>query len=94
MQLAWIMLGLECWKEAEELLVQVMEIISKLLGAEHPFTLLIYVWKQGPCNEAERLEVQVMKAGKRLSKGKNESARQRPPGISGHFLPLFKSVRN
>jgi hypothetical protein len=38
------------WKEAEEVLVQVMETMKRVLGAEHPDTLtsmanLAYTWK-------------------------------------------------
>jgi Tetratricopeptide repeat len=37
--LALTYLDQECWKEAEELKVQVMEIRKIVLGREHPYTL-------------------------------------------------------
>jgi hypothetical protein len=54
------------WDNAEQLEVQVMDMRKKLLGAEHPGTLIsianlaITYWKQGRWNEAEQLQVQVM----------------------------------
>ncbi|KAF8539826.1 hypothetical protein BDD12DRAFT_881587 [Trichophaea hybrida] len=54
------------WKEAEELEVQVLETSLRVLGQEHPHTLisksnLASTYKrQGRWNEAEELEVQVM----------------------------------
>ena len=60
------------WKHAEQLGVQVLDVRKKLLGAEHPDTLVsmrnlarIYS-KQGRWNEAEQLEVQVLDMSKKL----------------------------
>ena len=54
------------WKHAEQLEIQVLDMRMKVLGAEHPHTLLsmgnlagIYANK-GKWNEAEQLEVQVL----------------------------------
>ena len=59
-------------KEAEELLVQVMETSKHVLGPEHPNTLLsmgnlasTYL-DQGRWKEAEKLGVQVMETCKRV----------------------------
>jgi hypothetical protein len=56
------------WQDAERLFVQVMETRSRVLGAEHPDTLLSMgnlastYRKQGQWTEAEKLQVQVMEA--------------------------------
>jgi tetratricopeptide (TPR) repeat protein len=59
-------------KEAEELLVQVMETLKRVLGQEHPSTLtsmnnlaLTYT-NQGRSKEAEELVMQVMETRKRV----------------------------
>ena len=55
----------------EELVVQVMDMRKKLLGAEHPDTLtsmanLAHTYKkQGRWNEAEQLQIQVMNIRKK-----------------------------
>ncbi|KAH7061799.1 kinesin light chain [Paraphoma chrysanthemicola] len=60
------------WKEAEELEVQVMETSSRVLGDEHPDTLISMnnlastYSDQGRWKEAEELEVQVMETRKRV----------------------------
>jgi hypothetical protein len=60
------------WEEAEELEVQVMETSLRVLGEEHPDTLLSIAnlastyWNQGRWKEAEELEVQVMETRKRV----------------------------
>ena len=60
------------WKNAEKLQVQVMDMRKKVLGAEHPHTLLSMgnladtYRNQGRWNEAEQLEVQVMDMRKKL----------------------------
>ena len=54
------------WKEAEDLEVQVMETMKRVLGQEHPSTLtsmanLASTYRnQGRWKEAEDLEVQVI----------------------------------
>ena len=59
-------------KNAEQLIVQVIDMRKKLLGTEHPDTLSsmanlarIY-WDQDKWNEVEQLEVQVMDMRKKL----------------------------
>ncbi|ERF69453.1 hypothetical protein EPUS_07857 [Endocarpon pusillum Z07020] len=60
------------WKEAEELVVQVMETRKRVLGQEHPDTLTIMAnlaltySNQGRWKEAEELEMQVMETRKRV----------------------------
>ena len=60
------------WKNAQQLLVQVMDMRKKLLGAEHPDTLtcmenLAATYRnQGRWNEAEQLDVEVMNMKKKL----------------------------
>ena len=60
------------WKNAQQLLVQVMDMRKKLLGAEHPDTLTsmgnlaITYQNQGRWNEAEQLGVQVVDMTKKL----------------------------
>ncbi|KAF8538287.1 acyl transferase/acyl hydrolase/lysophospholipase [Trichophaea hybrida] len=60
------------WKKAEELFVQVMETSSRVLGQEHPDTLISMAnlastyRNQGRWKEAEELEVQVMETRKRV----------------------------
>jgi hypothetical protein len=60
------------WKEAEELLVQVMETSLRMLGEEYPSTLtgmanLASTYRnQGRWKEAEELEVQVMETSLRV----------------------------
>jgi Tetratricopeptide repeat len=60
------------WNEAEKLQVEVMELRKRLLGAEHPDTLISMgnlgatYRHQGRWNEAEKLEVDVMELRKRL----------------------------
>jgi len=60
------------WQDAEELNVQVMETRKRVLGAEHPDTLISIsnlastFWSQGRWKEAEELEVQVLKTKKRV----------------------------
>ena len=60
------------WNEAENLEVQVMYMRKKLLGAEHPDTLmgmanLASTYRhQGRWNEAEQLDVEVMVLRKKL----------------------------
>ncbi|KAI9775707.1 MAG: hypothetical protein M1816_005776, partial [Peltula sp. TS41687] len=60
------------WKEAEELEVQVMETRARVLGQEHPHTLIsmgnlaLTYMNQGRWKEAEELNVQVMEAGARV----------------------------
>ncbi|KAG4429579.1 hypothetical protein IFR05_014937 [Cadophora sp. M221] len=60
------------WKEAEELQATELEICSRVLGAEHPFTLTSMAnlastfWNQGRWKEAEDLEVQVMETSLRV----------------------------
>ena len=60
------------WNEAEQLQVQVTNIMKKLLGEEHPHTfssmgnLADTYSNQGRWNEAEQLQVQVMNIGKKL----------------------------
>ena len=62
------------WTEAEELEVQVMETRKRVLGAEHPDTLISMAnlastqWNQGRWTEAEKLEVQVMETSSRVSR--------------------------
>ena len=62
-------------KNAEQLLVQVMEMRKKLLGAEHPHTLtsmmnLACTYRdQGRIYESEKLELEVMNIEGR--KGRN-----------------------
>ena len=60
------------WKHAEQLGVQVLDMRKKVLGAEHPDTLIsmgnlasIYS-SQGGWNEAEQLEVQVLDMRKKV----------------------------
>ena len=60
------------WNNAEQLEVQIMDMRKKLLGAEHPHTLIsmaniVVTYKnQGKWIEAEQLEVQVMDMRKKL----------------------------
>ena len=60
------------YDNAEQLVIQVMEMRMKLLGAEHPHSLIsmadlaITYWSQGRWNNAEQLEVQVMEMRKKL----------------------------
>ena len=60
------------WQDAEELNVQVMETRKRVLGAEHPDTLISIAnlastyRNQGRWKKAEELEVQVMKTRKRV----------------------------
>ncbi|KAL5392945.1 hypothetical protein DPSP01_000636 [Paraphaeosphaeria sporulosa] len=60
------------YKEAEELFVQVMEMSKRVLGEEHPDTLLSMgnlastYRNQGRWKEAEELSVQVMETRKRV----------------------------
>ena len=60
------------FNNAEQLKIQVMEMRTKLLGAEHPDTLssvgnLACTYRdQGRWNEAEKLEIQVMEMRKKL----------------------------
>ena len=60
------------WENAQQLLVQVMNMRKKLLGAEHPDTLTSMgnlagtYHNQGRWNEAEQLQVQVMEMRKKL----------------------------
>jgi tetratricopeptide (TPR) repeat protein len=60
------------WKEAEELFVQAMEAFKRMLGNEHPHTLIsmaslaVPYMNQGRWKEAERLFVQAMEAFKRV----------------------------
>ncbi|KAF2819853.1 kinesin light chain [Ophiobolus disseminans] len=60
------------WKEAEELGVQVLQTMKRVLGDEHPSTLISMdnlastYWNQGRWKEAEELEVQVMETTKRV----------------------------
>ena len=62
----------EQWKEVEELVVQVMETLKRVLRAEHPNMLtsmanLVSTYrKQGQWKEVEELEVQVMEMRKRV----------------------------
>ena len=60
------------WNEAEQLEVEVLNMRKKLLGAEHPDTLLsmenlarIYANK-GNLKEAEQLEIEVLDMKKKL----------------------------
>jgi hypothetical protein len=61
----------EKWNEAEELEVQMLKARQKLLGTDHPDTLLAMadlaatLRLQGKQNEAEELEVQVSKTRER-----------------------------
>ena len=54
------------WNKAEELVVQMMNMRKKLLGAEHPSTLKSMqhlagtYWYQGRWNEAEQLEIKAL----------------------------------
>ena len=63
------------WNEAEQLEIQVMDMRKKLLGAEHPHTLisirnLACTYKdQGRICESEKLELEVMNITAR--KGRN-----------------------
>src|ERR1700733_10974193 len=58
--------------EAEKLQVDVMELMKRLLGAEHPDTLTSMAnlattyMRQGRWNEAEKLQVNVMELSKKL----------------------------
>jgi hypothetical protein len=60
------------WKEAEVLEVLVMETVKRVLGAEHPSTLISIgnlastYRNQGRWKEAEELEVRVMEMRKRV----------------------------
>ncbi|KAI4166730.1 MAG: hypothetical protein LQ343_007804 [Gyalolechia ehrenbergii] len=60
------------YKEAEELEVQVMETMKRVLGEEHPDTLSSIAnlastyWNQGRWKEAEELEVQVIETSLRV----------------------------
>ena len=60
------------WNNAELLAIDVVNMRKKLLGAEHPDTLLsmgnlaINYYDQGKFNEAEQLEVQVLDMWKKL----------------------------
>src|SRR3984957_16503647 len=60
------------WKEAEVLQVSVMETSKRVLGKEHPDTLMSMrnlastYWDQGGGKEAEVLEVSVMETKKRV----------------------------
>jgi len=62
----------ERWKEAEELDMQVMKTRRKVLGQEHPSTLMSMAnlastcQNQGRWKEAEELEMQVMETRKRV----------------------------
>jgi hypothetical protein len=62
------------WKEAEELNIGVMKIRKRVLGEEHPHTLIIMAnlastyWNQGRWKEAEELEIRVMETNKRVLK--------------------------
>jgi tetratricopeptide (TPR) repeat protein len=60
------------YSEAEELFVQVVETRKRVLGMEHPDTLLSIgnlastYWNQGRWKEAEELDLQVMETRKRV----------------------------
>jgi tetratricopeptide (TPR) repeat protein len=60
------------WEEAEELQVQVMQTMKRVLIDEHPDTLISMdnlastYWNQGRWKEAEELQVQVMQTRKRV----------------------------
>jgi tetratricopeptide (TPR) repeat protein len=60
------------YKEAEELQMQVMQTMKRVLGEEHPSTLTSMAnlastyWNQGRWKEAEELGVQVMQTMKRV----------------------------
>jgi hypothetical protein len=60
------------WKDAEELVVKVMEARSRVLGKGHPDTLSAMAnlagtyWNQGRWKEAEELQVKVMEARSRV----------------------------
>jgi hypothetical protein len=60
------------YSEAEEQFVQVMETSKRVLGLEHPHTLIsignlaLTYWDQGRWKEAEELGVQVMETSKRV----------------------------
>jgi len=60
------------YDEAEKPFSQALETFKKILGAEHPFTLIsmsnlaLTYLEQGRWEEAEKLEVQVMKMSKRV----------------------------
>ena len=60
------------WNEAEKFGIEFMNMRKKLLGADHPDTLismgnLAYTYKyQGKLNEAEKLNIQVMDIRKKL----------------------------
>jgi tetratricopeptide (TPR) repeat protein len=69
---AWYLRSQGRWKEAEELFVQVMETRKRVLGQEHPDTLMsmanlaVTYGNQGRWKEAEELFVQVMETRKRV----------------------------
>ena len=60
------------FNSAEQLIVQVMDMRKKVLGADHPETLTsmgnlaVTYRNQGRWNEAEQLEIQVMDMTKKL----------------------------
>jgi len=61
-----------CWKEAEKLYTEILQIRKSTSGEEHPFTLMgmsnlasIY-WKQGRWKEVEELDVKVMEIRRRV----------------------------
>jgi tetratricopeptide (TPR) repeat protein len=66
------------WKQAEELQVQVMDMMKRTLGKEHPDTLISMgdlastYWKQGMWKEADELQVQVMETT-RMALGKQHT---------------------
>ena len=72
----------EWWKEAEELGVQVMEIMKKVLGVEHPHTLtnmanLASTYSsQKRLKEAEELQVQMMETMKKVLRAEHLHADQ------------------
>ena len=77
---------------AEQLEVQVMDMRKKLLGAEHPDTLISMenlactYWKQGKLNEAEQLEVQVMDMRKKLHGAEHPDTLLSMGNLAGTFL--------
>ena len=60
------------WKHAEQLVVQMLDMRKKVLGAEHPHTLfsmgnLAYIYsRKGKLNEAEQLNIQVLDMRKKV----------------------------
>ena len=74
------------WNEAEKAFLQVMETRMRVLGPEHPDTLIsmnilaLTYWDKGRWDEAEELNVQVMETRKMVL-GPEHPEQHEQPGV-------------